>query len=165
MIVVPVTVIIIIGLIALLLVILWRRRKTLKTTERKPAQHEPSSPNHSEKSDPNHSLQNNYFVFDKTDTYSVVNSTNHANDKSCRSPHNKSCDDDYDHLGEKLREEEEKEDTYHHAFFPSNEGESDYGIRNMSDECLMENPYSHTNTGDHHVTLEDNDYNTISINA
>ncbi|XP_052679969.1 uncharacterized protein LOC128160652 isoform X3 [Crassostrea angulata] len=165
MVVVPLTVIVVLGLIALLLVILWRRRPTKKVTEKKHAQHETISPNHSERSDPNQSLENNYFVLNKTEIYSVVNSTNSANDKSCRNPHKECSDDDYDHLGENVREEVEEEDSYHHAFFPSNEGESDYGIRNMSDQCLMENPYSHTNTGDHHVTLEDNEYNTISINA
>lgn len=102
---------------------------------------------------------------DKTETYSVVNSTNHADNKSCRSPHNESYDDDYDHLGGNLREEEKEEDNYHHAFFHSNEEESYYGIKNISDECKVENPYSHTNTGRYHVALEDNDYNTISINA
>lgn len=115
----------------------------------------------------NHSFQNNYFVLDKTEIYSVVNSANHAKDKG-RKISNKECgDDDYDHLGENVREEVEEEDNYHHAFFPSNKDEVDYGtcIRIMSAECLMENPYSHTNTGDHHVTLEDNEYNTISINA
>lgn len=142
-----------------------RRRPTKKVTETKHVQHETSSPNHSERSDPNQSLENNYFVLNKTEKYSVVNSTNSANDKSCRNPHKECSDDDYDHLGENVREEVEEEDNYHHAFFPSNKGESDYGIRNMSDQCLMENPYSHTNTGDHHVTLEDNEYNTISINA
>lgn len=142
-----------------------RRRPTKKATETKHAQHETISPNHSERSDPNQSLENNYFVLNKTEIYSVVNSTNSANDKSCRNPHKECSDDDYDHLGENVREEVEEEDNYHHAFFPSNEGESEYGIRNMSDQCLMENPYSHTNTGDHHVTLEDNEYNTISINA
>lgn len=104
---------------------------------------------------------------DKTETYSVVNSINHTKDKDRKSPNKECSDDDYDHLGKNVREEVEEEDTYHHAFFPSNENESDYGtcIRNMSAECLMENPYSHTNTGDHHVILEDNEYNTISINA
>lgn len=118
-------------------------------------------------SDTNQSLQNNYFVLDKTETYPVVNSINHTKDKGRKSPNKECSDDDYDHLGKNVREEVEEEDTYHHAFFPSNENESDYGtcIRNMSAECLMENPYSHTNTGDHHVILEDNEYNTISINA
>lgn len=104
---------------------------------------------------------------DKTETYSAVNSVNHAKD-NCRKISNKECsDDDYDHLGENVRKEVEEEGTYHHAFFPSNENESDYCTctRNMSAECPMENPYSHTNAGDHHVTLEDNEYNTSSINA
>lgn len=143
------------------------RRQRKETTDTKHAHHEPNLPKHSEKSETNHSLRNNYFVLDKTETYSVVNSVNHAKDKG-RKISNKECnDDDYDHLGENVREEVEEEDNYHHAFYPSNEDESDYGtcIRNMSAECLMENPYSHTNTRDHHVTLEDNEYNTVSINA
>lgn len=102
---------------------------------------------------------------DKTEIYSVVNSKKHANNKSCRSPNNECYDDDYDHLGENLREEEEEKDTYHHAFFPSNDKESDYGIQHISVECQMENPYSHTNTGAYHIALADNEYNKSSINA
>lgn len=141
-----------------------RRRQRKKTTGTKHAHHEPNLPKHSEKSDTNHSLRNNYFVLDKTETYSVVN---HAKDKGRKSPHDKCNDGDYDHLGENVREKVKEEDNYHHAFFPSNEDEADYGtcIRNITAECLMENPYSHTNTRDHPVTLEDNEYNTISINA
>lgn len=165
MIVVPVTVVVILGSIALLLVIVWRRQQTQKTAEPRHAHHEPDLSKHSEKSDTNHSLQNNYFVLEKTETYSVVNSTNQSKDKSCRSPYNECYDADYDHLGENVREKVEEEDNYHHAFFPSNEDESEYGIRNKSDECLIENPYSHTNTRDYHVALADNEYNTISIDA
>lgn len=83
---------------------------------------------------------------EKTDSYSVVNSVNHAKHKDCKSPYKECNDDDYDHLGDNVREEVKEEDNYHHAFFSSNEHESDYGIRNITAECLMENPYSHTNT-------------------
>lgn len=140
-----------------------RRRQTKKTAETKNVQHEPDLPKHSEKSDTNHSLQNNYFVLEKTESYSEVNSTKDSKDKDCKSPHN-ACYDDYDHLGENCIKKDE-EDTYHHAFFPSSEDESDYGIRNKSDERQMESPYSHTNTGAYHIALADNECNTISINA
>lgn len=136
-----------------------RRRRHIKKTA------ETRNKHLSEKNYTNHSLQNNYFVLEKMETSSEVNTTNDTKDKHCKKPSN-ACFDDYDHLGENFNNKDE-EDTYHHAFFPSNEDESDYGtcIRNITAECLMENPYSHTNTGDHHVVLADNDYNTVSMNA
>lgn len=133
-----------------------RRRQTKRTAE--------TRNNHlSEKNDTNHSLQNTCFNLVKTKTDSGINSEKDAKDKGCKSTPN-ACYDDYDHLGENFNKKEE-DDTYHHAFFPSNEDESDYGIRIMRDECQMENPYSHTNTGGYPVALPDNEYGTISINA
>lgn len=127
-----------------------RRRQTKNNADTRHDQH-------SEKNDANPSLQNNYFVLEKTEKYSEVNSTNDVTYKGCKSTPN-TCYDDYDHLGENFIKKDE-EDTYHHAFFPNNEDESDYGLRNITAECQMENPYSHTHT------MADNEHNTISIDA
>lgn len=62
--------------------------------KKKHAHHEPNLHKHSEKSDTNHSLRNKYFVLDKTETYWVINSVNHAKDKGCKSPFKEWNDDD-----------------------------------------------------------------------
>lgn len=49
-------------------------------------------------------------------------------------------------------------------FFSSNVVESDYGVKNVSEDNLTENPYDHTNTGTYQTTIPDNEYNTISFN-
>nr|XP_034307352.1 uncharacterized protein LOC117682889 [Crassostrea gigas] len=166
MVVVPVSVIVILGLVAQLLVILWRRRQTEMTGETNNVQYKPDLTKYSEKSDSNFSLQNDKFVLEKMETYSLVNCTYHAEVEDSRSPYEECYGDDgYEYINENLREIVEDNNDYHDAFFPSNEGESDYGVRNRSDECQIENPYNHTNTGEYHVVLADNEYNRISFNA
>lgn len=143
-----------------------RRRQTEMTGETNNVQYKPDLTKYSEKSDSNYSLQNNKFVLEKMETYSLVNCTYHAEVEDSRSPYEKCYGDDgYEYINENLREIVEDNNDYHDAFFPSNEGKSDYGVRNRSDECQMENPYNHTNTGEYHVVLADNEYNRISFNA
>lgn len=123
-------------------------------------QHRLDSFKYSDKNTADHSLQNNYFVLDKNDkTYS----TNDTMDDNRENPYNESGDGDYDHLGENVRKNV-KEDIYHHAFFSSNKDESDYGVRNINDDNLIENPYDHTNTRAYQATIPDNEYNTIPFN-
>lgn len=85
-------------------------------------------------------------------------------DDNCENLYNESGDGDYDHLGENVRKNV-KEDIYHHAFFSSNKDESDYyGVRNIYNDNLTENPYDHTNTRSHQATIADNEYNMIPLN-
>lgn len=136
------------------------------TGETNNVQYKPDLTKYSEKSDSNYSLQNNNFVLEKKETYSLVDCTYHAEVEDSRSPYEECYDDDgYEYINENLREIVEDNSDYHDAFFPSNEGESDYGVRNRSDECQVENQYNHTNTGEYHVVLADNEYNTNSFNV
>lgn len=98
-----------------------------------------------------------------TKSDSSVDSKKYTTHKYSENPYNESSDGDYDHLGVNIRRRVE-EDTYHHAFFSSNVVESDYGVKNVSEDNLTENPYDHTNTGTYQTTIPDNEYNTISIN-
>lgn len=143
-----------------------RRRQTKMTGETNNVQNKPDLTKYSEKSDFNYSLQNDNFVLEKMETYSLVDCTYHAEVKDSRSP-NEECygDDGYEYINENLREIVEDNNDNLDAFFPSNEGESDYGVRNRSGERQMENPYNHTNTGEYHVVLADNEFNTISFNV
>lgn len=160
-IVLPVAIVITVGSVALILGLLWKRRQTEKKAKTKQTQHDTDSSQYSEQNNVEHSLPNNYFVLTKTK--SCVDSTNFTTDKYGENPYNKSSDGDYDHLGENFIKKV-GEDTYHHAFFSSNEDESDYGVKNISKDNLTENPYDHTNTGAYKTTMPDNEYNTISFN-
>lgn len=143
-----------------------RRRQTKMTGETNNVQNKPDLTKYSEKSDFNYSLQNNNFVLEKMKTYSLVDCTYHAEVEDSRSPYEECYGDDgYEYINENLREIVEDNNDNLDAFFPSNEGESDYGVRNRSGECQMENPYNHTNTGEYHVVLADNEFNTISFNV
>lgn len=164
----PVSLTITLGIIGVLVVVLWKRRidrnAQPKQNQHRPdekIQHRLDSFKYSDKSTADHSLQNNYFVLDKRDkTYS----TNDTMDDNCENLYNESGDGDYDHLGENVRKNV-KEDIYHHAFFSSNKDESDYyGVRNIYNDNLTENPYDHTNTRSHQATIADNEYNTIPLN-
>lgn len=119
--------------------------RTGKTVKAKQKQRETDLSKYTDKKDVDHDLQNNYFILAKT-SVSKVHSRNVALSNDSEKLHNESSDGDYDHLGENVRQKVE-EDTYHHAFFSSNEDESDYGVRNVNDDNLTENPYDHTNTG------------------
>lgn len=123
----------------------------------------PTHLKYSEKNNVDHSLPNNYFVLAKIKSDSCIGSTNSIRDKYSKSPYNESSDGDYDHLGQNFIQKVE-EDTYHHAFFSSNEDESDYGVKNINEGILTENPYDHTNTGTYQTTMSDNEYSTISLN-
>lgn len=107
-----------------------------------------------------HSLQN-YFVLEKSNSDSLVDSLNKPTLMDDKNPYYDSNECDYDHLGENLRKKVE-EDTYHHAFFSSNENESDYGVKDTNDDCLMENLYDHMSANDSQFTMPDSEYNTIS---
>lgn len=159
----PVTISIAVGSVALILGILWKRRQTEKNAKPKQTQHDTNSPKYSEKNNVDHSLPNNYFVLAKIKSDSSIGSTNSIRDKYSKSPYNESSDGDYDHLGQNFIQKVE-EDTYHHAFFSSNEDESDYGVKNINEGILTENPYDHTNTGTYQTTMSDNEYSTISLN-
>lgn len=159
-IVIPLAAIITIGSVILLLVILWRRRIKM-TSKAKPDRHKPDSLKYSEKCNVDQSLQNNYFQLEKRKSDSIMDFSNHTKPKDTECPYNESSDGDYDHLGENIRKKVE-ENAYHHAFFSINEEESDYGVKDTNDDCLMENPYNHMNANYSQVNMPDNEYNTIS---
>lgn len=140
-----------------------KRRQTRKISKTRETQHDTDSPQYSDKNKVEHSLPNNYFVLANTKSDSSVDSEKYTTDKYGENPYNESIDGDYDHLGGNIRKRVE-ENTYHHAFFSSNEDESDYGVKNINEGILPENPYDHTNTGTYQTTMSDNEYSTISLN-
>lgn len=131
------------------------------TSKAKPDRHKPDSLKYSEKCNVDQSLQNNYFQLEKRKSDSIMDFSNHTKPKDTECPYNESSDGDYDHLGENIRKKVE-ENAYHHAFFSINEEESDYGVKDTNDDCLMENPYNHMNANYSQVNMPDNEYNTIS---
>lgn len=140
-----------------------KRRQTEKITKTRETRQYTDSPQYSDKNKVEHSLPNNYFVLANTKSDSSVDSEKYTTDKYGENPYNESSGGDYDHLGGNIRKRVE-EDTYHHAFFSSNEDESDYGVKNINEGILTENPYDHTNTGTYQTTMSDNEYSTISLN-
>lgn len=159
----PVTIFITVGSVVLILGSLWKRRQNKKITKTRETQHDTDSPQYSDKNNVEHSLPNNYFVLANTKSDSSVDSEKYTTDKYGENPYNESSDGDYDHLGGNIRKRVE-EDTYHHAFFSSNEDESNYGVKTINEGNLTENPYDHTNTGTYQTTMSDNEYSTISLN-
>lgn len=58
--------------------------------------------------------------------------------------YNESSDGDYDYFGENIRKKVE-ENVYYYVFFLINEEELDYGVKDINDDCLMENFYNYMN--------------------